>query len=431
VGETAHHKRVVVVGAGFGGLNAAKRLSGHGLNILLVDRNNYHLFVPLLYQVATGNLGEEEIAGPLRQIFRTRRDVRFLRANVQQVDLKQRQIVTDAGPIDYDYLVLAPGSVTNYFGNRAIQQQAYDFKALDDAAALRSHVLDMFERATHAANPEQQQALMTFLIVGGGPTGVEFAGALAELVRHTLRRDYAQLPMQQAKIYLVEGLPSLLAPFPDRLRQYAQRRLERLGVEVRLNTLVSAVEGEHVQLKDGTNIRAATLVWAAGVQAPPLIETLDAPKACGGRVSVAPDLSLVDHPEVFVVGDMAYREQDGQPIPQLAQPAIQGGHYVAEVIRRQRERGEQVPPFRYHDPGTMAVIGRFAAVAALPVLSLKLTGIVAWAIWLVVHLYQLVGFRNRIVAMLDWGYDYVRFDPPVRLITGGTAEQTLAISQKE
>ncbi|MFL5802435.1 MAG: NAD(P)/FAD-dependent oxidoreductase [Roseiflexaceae bacterium] len=431
MGETAHHKRVVVVGAGFGGLNAAKRLSGHGFDILLVDRNNYHLFIPLLYQVATGNLGEEEIAGPLRQIFRAHPDVRFLRANVQQVDLKQRQIVTDAGSIDYDYLVLAPGSVTNYFGNSAIQQQAYDVKALDDAAALRSHILDMFERATHAADPEQQQALMTFLIVGGGPTGVEYAGALAELVRHTLRRDYAHLPMQQAKIYLVEGQPYLLAPFPDRLRQYAQRRLERLGVEVRLNMLVSTVEGEHVQLKDGTLIRAATLVWAAGVQAPPLIAALDGPKARGGRVNVAPDLSLPAHPEVFVVGDMAYREQDGQPIPQLAQPAIQGGRYVAEVIVKQRERGEHVPPFRYRNLGTMAVIGRFAAIADLPVLSLQLTGIVAWAIWLVVHLYQLVGFRNRVVAMLDWGYDYLRSDPPVRLITGGTSEQTLAILQKE
>jgi NADH:ubiquinone reductase (H+-translocating) len=209
---TNHQKRVVVVGAGFGGLNAAKRLSGHGLDVLLVDCNNYHLFIPLLYQVATGNLGEEEIAGPLRQIFRSHRDVRFLRASVQQVDLERRQIVTDAGPIDYDYLVLAPGSITNYFGNSAIQQQSYDFKGLDDAVALRSHILDMFERATHTSDPQQQQALLTFLIVGGGPTGVEFAGALAELVRHTLRKDYPLLPVQQARIYLVEGLPYLLAP---------------------------------------------------------------------------------------------------------------------------------------------------------------------------------------------------------------------------
>jgi len=194
--EPERQKRVVIIGAGFGGLNAAKRLSGHGFDVLLVDRNNYHLFVPLLYQVATGNLGEEEIAGPLRQIFRPNRDVRFLRASVQQVDLAHRQILTDAGPIGYDYLVLAPGSVTNFFGNSAIQQHSYDFKRLDDAAALRSHMLDMFERATHAADPQQQQALMTFLIVGGGPTGVEFAGALAELVRHTLRKDYADLPMQ-------------------------------------------------------------------------------------------------------------------------------------------------------------------------------------------------------------------------------------------
>jgi NADH:quinone reductase (non-electrogenic) len=423
---TNHQKRVVVVGAGFGGLNAAKRLCGHGLDILVVDRNNYHLFIPLLYQVATGNLGEEEIAGPLRQIFRSHPDVRFLRTSVQQVDLERRQIMTDAGPIDYDYLVLAPGSVTNYFGNSAIQQQAYDFKGLDGAAALRSHILDMFERATHAADPQQQQALMTFLIVGGGPTGVEFAGALAELVRHALRKDYAQLPVQQAKIYLVEGLPYLLAPYPDRLRQYAQRRLEQRGVEVRLNTLVSAVEGEQVQLQDGTTIRAATLMWTAGVQAPALIEALEAPKARGGRVNVAPDLSLTEHPEVFVVGDMAYREQDGQPIPQLAQPAIQGGRYVAKVIVKQRERGEQVPLFRYHNLGTMAVIGRFAAVAELPFLSLQLTGIVAWAIWLVVHLYQLIGFRNRAVAMLDWGYDYLRFDPPVRLITGGAEKHSLA-----
>jgi NADH dehydrogenase len=429
--EADHQKRVVVVGAGFGGLNAARRLSGHGFDVLLVDRNNYHLFIPLLYQVATGNLGEEAIAGPLRQIFRSQRDVRFLRAAVQQVDLERRQILTDAGPIDYDYLVLAPGSVTNYFGNCAIEQHSYDFKALDDAAALRSHILDMFERATHAADPQQQQALMTFLIVGGGPTGVEFAGALAELVRHTLRKDYAHLPMQQAKIYLVEGLPYLLASFPDRLRQYAQRRLERRGVEVRLNTLVSAVQGEDVQLKDGTVIRAATLVWAAGVQAPPLIEALEAQKVRGGRVNVAPDLSLPDHPEVFVVGDMAYREQDGQPIPQLAQPAIQGGRYVAEVIVKQRERGEQVRPFRYHNLGTMAVIGRFAAIADLPVPSLQLTGIVAWAIWLVVHLYQLVGFRNRVVAMVDWGYDYLRSDPPVRLIRANTAVRTLAAAEKE
>jgi NADH dehydrogenase len=383
----------------------------------------------LLYQVATGNLGEEEIAGPLRQIFRSHPDVRFLRASVQQVDLERRQIMTDAGPIDYDYLVLAPGSVTNYFGNSAIQQQAYDFKGLDDAVALRSHILDMFERATHATDPQQQQALMIFLIVGGGPPGVEFAGALAELVRHALRKDYAQLPVQQARIYLVEGLPYLLAPYPDRLRQYAQRRLERRGVEVRLNTLVSAVEGEQVQLKDGTIIRAATLVWAARVQAPPLIEALEAPKARGGRVNVAPDLSLPEHPEVFVVGDMAYREQDGQPLPQLAQPAIQGGRYVAEVISRQRERGEPVRPFRYHNLGTMAVIGRFAAVAELPFLSLQLTGIVAWAIWLVVHLYQLIGFRNRFVAMLDWGYDYVRFDPLVRLITSGAEKHSLAAKE--
>jgi NADH dehydrogenase len=399
------------------------------LRFPVYNQCRFAIFVPLLYQVATGNLGEEEIAGPLRQIFRSHRDVRFLRASVQQVDLEQRQVLTDAGPLDYDYLVLAPGSTTNYFGNRAIRQQAYDFKALDDAAALRSHILDMFERATHAADPQQQQALMTFLIVGGGPTGVEFAGALAELVRHTLRKDYAQLPVQQAKIYLVEGQPYLLASFPDRLRQYARRRLERRGVEVRLNTLVSAVEGEEVQLKDGTVIRAATLVWAAGVQAPPLIDALEAPKARGGRVSVAPDLSLVDHPEVFVVGDMAYREQDGQAIAQLAQPAIQGGRYVAEVITRQRERGEHVPPFRYHNLGTMAVIGRFAAVADLPVPGLQLTGIVAWAIWLIVHLYQLIGFRNRVVAMLDWGYDYLRSDPPVRLITGSTAEHTLAAKE--
>jgi NADH dehydrogenase len=426
---THRQKRVVVVGAGFGGLNAVKRLSGHGLDVLLVDRNNYHLFIPLLYQVATGNLGEEEIAGPLRQIFRSHRDVSFLRASVQQVDLERRQILTDAGPIDYDYLVLAPGSVTNYFGNSAIQQQAYDFKGLDDAAALRSHILDMFERATNAADPQQQQALMTFLIVGGGPTGVEFAGALAELVRHTLRKDYPQLPVQQARIYLVEGLPYLLAPYPDRLRRYAQRRLEQRGIEVRLNTLVSAVEGEQVQLKDGTIIRAVTLMWAAGVQAPSLIEALPAPKARGGRVNVAPDLSLPDHPEVFVVGDMAYHEQDGQPLPQLAQPAIQGGRYVAKVITQQRERGEPVRPFRYHNLGTMAVIGRFAAVADLPFLSLQLTGIIAWAIWLVVHLYQLIGFRNRVVAMLDWGYDYVRFDPPVRLITGSAEKHTLAAKE--
>lgn len=415
-------KRVVIVGAGFGGLQAARTLKGQGLDVLLVDRHNYHLFQPLLYQVAISALEPNAIAYPIRRTLRHWRGVRFRMAQVRGVDLGQRRLQTNEGAIDYDYLILAAGSATNFFGNASVEQHAHELKNLDGAVALRNQILRAFEQAAQQSDPAARQAWLTFVVVGGGPTGVEFAGALAELVKRTLARDYDELKTDQVRVILCQAGSALLPPFPARLRRYALKRLRRLGVDVRLNTPVASADAEQVQLKDGTVIPARTLLWAAGVAAAPLAAAVAGPKARGGRIPVQPDLSLPGHPEVFVIGDMAYRERRGQPLPQLSQPAIQGGRYAARAIAH-RERGERPPrPFRYFDKGTMAVIGRGSAVA--DVLKVPFHGVFAWLLWLGVHIFYLIGFRNRLLTMVDWGFDYLFFDSPVRLITddGSQAE---------
>ncbi|MCC6179614.1 MAG: FAD-dependent oxidoreductase [Chloroflexi bacterium] len=430
--------RVVIVGAGFGGLRAARALNGHGLDVILVDRQNYHLFQPLLYQVAIGGLDPGAITAPVRTIIRNWPDVRFRLAEVHDVDFEGREVHTTNGPISYDYLILAAGSVTNFFGQTQVEQQAFDLKHLDDALALRNHILSALERANEERDPEARHILLTFVVVGGGPTGVEFTGAVAELLRHSLHHDYPDLQSEQGRVILIEAGESVFGTFPPDLQRYGLERLNELGVEIRLGTAMSDVQGDRVTLKDGSMLRAGTLLWSAGVRAAPLARALDVPKARAGRLVVGPDLSLADRPEVFVIGDLAYREQDGAPLPQLATPAIQQGSYVAKVITLGRERGRPAPPFRYRDPGTMATIGRAAAIASfppnairnllpflrwgpfrwLPLPHLCLTGLVAWAMWLGLHLWELIGFRNRLVALLDWAYAYVRFDSVVRVISG-------------
>jgi NADH:ubiquinone reductase (H+-translocating) len=421
-------KRVIIIGVGFGGINAARMLAGQGLDVLLLDRNNYHLFQPLLYQVATAGLEQEAIAFPVRALIRGWQGVRFQRTEVTGIDLAQRQVQTTGGVQAYDYLVVAAGSETNYFGLDRVQQVAYDLKQLQDAAALRSQILTLFEQAAHERDAEKRQALLTFVVVGGGPTGVEFAGALAELSRLLLRNDFPELAGAQVRIILAEAADSLLLAMPSRLQEYARRRLEQMGVEVLTGAVVtSASEGE-VQLGDGRIIAAHTLLWSAGVRPAGLAAALNVPKARGGRVIVQPDLSLAEQPEVFVIGDLAYLEQDGKALPMMAPVAIQMGEYVGEAIVR-REQRQELKPFRYFDKGTMATIGRNAAVANA--FGIKLAGFPAWVAWLALHLYYLIGFRNRLVVLLNWAYDYFLFERQIRLITHERKERAAPLAERQ
>jgi NADH dehydrogenase len=361
-------KRVVIVGVGFGGLETARNLAGHGLDVVVLDRRNFHLFQPLLYQVATAMLDQETIAHSIRAMVRNWKNVHFRMAEVQSIDLAGKRVLTADEPIAYDYLVVAAGSVTNFFGNDVLQQHALDLKQLHDAVALRNHILSVYERASVEADPKVRESLLTFVIVGGGPTGVEFAGSLSELTHHVLDKDFPELKSQRSRIILVESGKEVLSMFPRKLQHYALRRLERMGVEVRLNSRVTSAQADRVFFQDGSEIPAHTLFWGAGVRAAPLAETLSVPKVRGGRIPVEPDLRLKEHPEVFVIGDLAYLEQDGAPLPMVAPVAIQQGQYAADQIatcetppvRRRSSTVRRAIPL--HDKGSMAVIGRYSAV---------------------------------------------------------------------
>ena len=407
-------KRVVIVGMGFGGVRAARELAGQGLEIVLVDRNNYHLFQPLLYQVATAGLEQESIAYPVRAMARSWPGSRFILAEVSGADLDARQLHTSAGDIPYDYLIVGGGSVTNYFGNEAVARHAFDLKKLADAEQLRNHILWSCEKAVAESNAERRRALMTFVIVGGGPTGVEFAGALIELVHYVLSKDYPELPAREARIMLIEAADRLLLAMPEKLSAYSARKLREMGVELLFGRKVVGATAETVELDGGDTIDAHTLFWSAGVCAAPLAAKLGLPQAGGGRVPVTAELSVAGRPEVFVVGDMALREQDGSPLPMVAPVAMQMGIHAARTILA-REWQRPLAPFRYRDKGSMATIGRSAAVATTH--GLSLTGYPAWLAWLLLHLYYLIGFRNRTVVMLNWAYYYWFHERQVRLIT--------------
>jgi NADH dehydrogenase len=407
-------KRVVIVGAGFGGVRAAGLLAGSGHEIVLVDRNNYHLFQPLLYQVATAGLEQESIAHPVRAMIRGWPGTRFHLSEVTAVDFAGRSVMTDRDPISYDYLVIGAGSVTNYFGNEVVARHAYDLKELADAEGLRNHILCAFEQAVREPDPTRKRALMTFVIVGGGPTGVEFAGALAELVRFVLAKDYPELSVDAARVVLVEAADRLLAAMPESLRSYTLTKLRSMSVEVLLNRRVVDAAPDKVVLHDGAVIPSHTLLWSAGVKAAPLAAALGLETRGGGRVPVGADLTLPGHPEVFVIGDMAYLEQDGAALPMTAPVAMQMGSYAGTAILA-RERGDALSPFRYRDKGSMATIGRNTAVARA--LGINFRGYPAWIVWLVLHLYYLIGFRNRIVVLLNWVWYYWFHERQVRLIT--------------
>jgi NADH:ubiquinone reductase (H+-translocating) len=408
-------KRVVIIGAGFGGLNAARALANKpGINVLIVDRENYHLFQPLLYQVAAANIEQEAIAYPLRALTRRWKNVTYRMAEVTGIDLDRREVLTTHASIPYDSLIVAAGAVTNFFGNRAIAQSAYDLKYLEDAVDLRNRILTCFEQAATEADPEKRRALLTFAIVGAGPTGVEYAGSLAELVRQVLVKDYPELRIEEARILLLDALPRVLTAYDEPLQEYAIKRLNRIGVEVMLGKKVIDISDNYICFDDGTEIAAATLVWAAGVKAAPLADTLPVERKQAGRVVVNPDLTLPAYSDVYIVGDMAYLEQDGAPLPMMAPVAMQSGSYAGNAILKGM-RGEIPTPFHYVDKGTMAVIGRGTAVARIAGLNFR--GLLAWMVWLGLHLYYLIGFKNRLIVMLSWAYDYFTYDRKVRLIT--------------
>lgn len=411
---------VVIVGIGFAGLNAARILKDQpGVQVTLVDRFNYHLFTPLLYQVATGSIEPEAIVYPVRAIVRSWSNTSFRLATVRGVDLDAHQLLTDGGAIPYDYLILAPGSVTNFFGNESIERSAQALKFLNDGALVRNQILSAFERAAHESDADLRRALLSFVIVGGGPTGVEFAGALAELVNLELRKDHPELADEEVSVVLLEALDRVLSAFPPRLGEYAEERLESMGVRVRTGTAVVGVENGVVMLADGSAITTRNLFWAAGVRAAGLVAELEAARSSDNSAMVDECLRLPGASNVYVAGDAAYVEQDGQRLPQMAPVAIQLGEYAARHILAEL-RGASSEPFRYQDKGTMAVIGRGKAVARLFGRGFK--GFPAWLVWLVFHLFMLIGFRNRLIVLINWAWDYLFFERKVRLITWPAGE---------
>jgi NADH dehydrogenase len=406
---------VVIVGAGFGGINATKELMDGPFEITLVDRDNYHGFWPLLYQVATAGLGPEDIAHPVRGLFGERPNIHVQLGTVSDIDLDRRLVhVADEDDIPYDYLILAAGSSTSDFGIPGVEEYAFPLKTLPDAVRLRNHILTSFERAD-AMPSLADDGLLTFVLAGGGPTGVELAGALSELIGQNLARDFPHLDVTKASVVLVEMLDHLLGGFSPTSQGHALDTLRAKGVDVRLNTAIASVTADQVSFKDGSSIRACTTIWTAGIRANPLADRLDVPKGKGGAIEVAKDLTLPGHPEVFVIGDLAAStDAHGKPHPQLAQVAIQGGRHAGRTIRR-RTMGRPSKPFRYHNHGIMATIGRQSAVAEIPG-GLRLQGTIGWVSWLAVHLVFLVGFRNRLVVLINWAWNYLSWDRASRVI---------------
>jgi NADH dehydrogenase len=415
--------RVVIVGGGFGGIHAARGLRNAAVAVTLVDRRNFHLFQPLLYQVATGGLSPGDIAAPLRSVVKRQRNCAVVQDEVTGLDAAARRVALRGGELEYDSLIVAAGATHHYFGHDAWAEHAPGLKTIEDATRIRSHVLSTFERAELTADDGARRALLTFVLVGGGPTGVELAGAIGELARHTLRHEFRRFAPETARVVLVEAEDRLLPGYPERLSLAAASALERLGVEVRTGCRVTAVTAEGVSVAIGDRgseaLPARTVLWAAGVQASPLAaelaRTTGAERDRMGRVVVEPDLSVAGHTEISVIGDMAsFRHQGSQPLPGVAPVAMQQGRYVARRIRDRLE-GRATPPFRYRERGRLAVIGRASAVADLG--RIRFTGYPAWLLWLFVHIMYLVGFENRLLVFIQWAFDYFTRKRGARLIT--------------
>ena len=414
---------VVIVGGGFGGLYAARALHHVDVQVTLLDRRNHHIFQPLLYQVASAALSPGDIASPIRWILRRQKNVAVLMADVRGVDPARRVVILADGEIAYDFLILATGATHAYFGHDEWQVMAPGLKTLEDALEIRRRVLLAYERAERESDPAKRAALLTFVVIGGGPTGVELAGALAEISRQSLARDFRHFDPGSANIVLIEAGPSILTTFPEMLREAAHKDLKRLGVEVRTGKPVTGVANGRVDM-GSESIEAATVLWAAGVAASPVGVTLGVPTDRAGRVIVQPDLTIPGHPDLFVIGDLAsFTGPHGKPLPGVAQVAIQMGRHAAANIGRALDR-QPYRPFVYRDLGNMATIGRASAIADFGWLRLK--GWIGWLAWLFVHIMNLIGFRNRIIVLIQWAWAYFTYQRSIRLITGRDSHETSA-----
>ncbi len=415
--------RVVILGGGFGGLSAARVLRRAPVDATLIDRCNYHLFQPLLYQVATGSLSPANIAAPLRRVLKRQKNTRVLLGEAIDIDVANRRVILSDGEVPYDTLIVATGSGHHYFGHDEWGAHAPGLKTIEDATDMRRRILLAFEAAERETNPEKLRAWMTFVIVGAGPTGAELAGALAEIANDTLKGDFRNIDTAKSKILLVEGADRVLPTYPPELSEAARKMLVKLGVRVRTGTTVTEIGPESVTLREGERSKVVptrTVLWAAGIKASPLGKILGekagAPLDKAGRVVVEPDLTVPGHPEIFVIGDLAnFSHQTGKPLPGVAQVAMQGGSYAARRIER-RLRGRTLEPFHYVNKGEMATIGRAAAVADLK--GLRFSGFPAWLLWLFIHLLYIVEFQNRLLVLLQWAWNYFTFNRAARLITG-------------
>jgi NADH dehydrogenase len=417
--------RVVIVGGGFGGLYAARSLRRAPVDLTVIDRRNFHLFQPLLYQVATGALSPGEVASPLRYVLNRQKNTRVLLGEVMDVDIASRQVVLQDGSfVPYDTLIVATGSTHHYFGHPEWAALAPGLKTIEDATEIRTRILLAFERAERQTDKDEQRADLTFVVVGGGPTGVELAGALGEISRDTLRKDFRAINPADARIFLVEGEDRVLPPYPPELSKAAEKSLIGLGVQTRAGARVTAIDHSGVTIRDNSgkesHVEARTVLWAAGVEASPLGKILAERTGAGldkaGRVKVGPELSIPGHPEIFVVGDLAGFEQDGAQIPGVAPAAMQQGRYAASALVS-RMRNENPKPFRYWDKGSLATIGRNKAVANIG--PFRYSGYLAWMTWLFIHLLYIVEFENRVLILFQWAYDYFTHNRGARLITGG------------
>jgi NADH dehydrogenase len=409
---------VVVIGGGFGGLLAVRALKRAPVHITLIDRRNHHLFQPLLYQVATAALNPSDIATPLRAVLRKQPNAEVWLANALAVKADEKKVILSDGEVSYDYLIVATGATHSYFGHDGWSRFAPGLKTVEDALEIRRRVLYAYEAAEREPDEARRKAWMTFVVVGAGPTGAELAGAFCEIARGALARNFRRINPSDARIILMEGAAHILPTYVDELTEKAKQQLEKLGVEVRTNARVTDIDAEGVKLGE-ERIEARTVIWAAGVQASPLVASFGTPLDRVGRVQVEPDLTIPGHPEVMVVGDTAALVQNGKPVFGVAPAAMQGGQYAADRIRR-LVAGQPVKPFVYTDKGSLATLGRSAAIADLK--GLRLSGFIAWMAWLLIHVFFLIGFRNRVLVILEWAWSYFTFQRGARLITGPVPE---------
>ena len=405
--------KVVIIGAGFGGLWAARCLAKQPVDVLVIDYNNYHTFLALLYQVAAAELEAEDIAYPVRSVFWNTPNIDFVLAHARRIDLQNRTIQTDSETVFYDYLILATGSITHSFGVQGVDDNAFFLKTLEEAVVLKNHIICCFEAAARETDEARKRSLLTFVIVGGGATGVEYAGALTELIHGPLIKDYPTIDFSMVRIILLEAADKLVANMPQRVRLYTLEKLEKMGAEVRLGAKVAQVTPSAVIMKDNDNIFAKTVVWTAGVRGEPLAGISGIPITTDGRVTVNETLQVPNHPEIYVIGDLASIKEEKRVLPMVAQVAIQSGITSAQNILRQVDRQEP-QPFHYHDRGSMITIGRKAAGVAIG--SRTFTGFFAWIIWLVIHLFNLIGFRNRVMVLINWAWDYLLYERAVRFV---------------